>query len=109
MLGNTPNQTTKFRKKNSVEISDDARGSYNKDSQVRFKTSMLKSSSCDYSNAYILVSGTIRIKRAGADDNAKRLDEKTKGVVFKNCAPFTVCISKINNTQIANAKDLDIV
>ena len=70
---------------------------------------MLKSSLCDYSDAYILVSGTITITGAGADDAAKRLDERNKGVIFKNCAPFTDWISEINNTQIDNAKYIDIV
>ena len=57
---------------------------------------MLKSSLCDYSEVYILVSGTVTIDWAGADDNAKRADERDKGVIFKNCAPFTNCISEIN-------------
>ena len=70
---------------------------------------MLKSVSYDYSDAYILVSGTITIDAAGVDDAAKRLDERNKGVMYKNCAPFTDCISKINNTQIDNAKYLDVV
>ena len=70
---------------------------------------MLRSSLCDYSDAYILVSGTITITGAGADDAAKRLDERNKGVIFKNCAPFTDCISEINNTQIDNAKYIDVV
>ena len=39
----------------------------------------------------------------------KRLDERNKGVTFKNCAPFTKCINRINNTEIDNAKDIDIV
>ena len=70
---------------------------------------MLKSVSYDYSDAYILVSGTITIDAAGVDDAAKRLDERNKGVMYKSCAPFTGCISKINNTQIDNAKYLDVV
>ena len=69
---------------------------------------MLKSSLCDYDDAYIFVKGTIKIYSAGADDNAKRLDEWNKGVIFKKCAPFNDCISQINNTQIDNAKDLDV-
>ena len=67
-----------------------------KNSQIKFKMSLLKSSLCDYSNAYILLSGTITITGAGADDAAKRLDEINKGVIFKNCAPFTDCISERN-------------
>ena len=61
-----------------------------------------------YSDTYILVSGTITITGAGADDAAKQLDERNKGVIFKNCAPFTDCISEIYNTPVANAKYIDI-
>ena len=68
---------------------------------------MLKSSLCDYSNTCILVKGTIAVNNtATADANANNANKK---VVFKNCAPFTNCISKINNTQVDNAKDIDIV
>ena len=70
---------------------------------------MLRSSLCDYSNAHILVSGNITITGAGADDAAKRLDGRSKGVIFRNCAPFAECISEINNTQIDNAKYLNVV
>ena len=101
---NALNQPTKFRTKNRVEINDDARGPYSKDSQIKFKTSLLKLSLCDYSDAYVLVSGTIAIDGAGADDAAKRFHERNKGVIFKNCAPFTDCISEINNTQTDNVK-----
>ena len=59
LLGNTPNQSTKFKTKKWVEINDDARGTYSKDSQIKFKTSMLKLNLCDYGDAYILVKGTI--------------------------------------------------
>ena len=109
LLDNKPNQTTKFRTKNWVEINDDSRGTYNTNSQNKFKTSMLRSSLCDYSDAYILVSGTVTITAAGDDDAARRLDERNKAVIFKNCVPFTDCISKINNTQIDNAKYTDVV
>ena len=54
--------------------------------------SMVRSNLCDYSDAYILVSGTIAITGAGADGAVKRLHEINKGVIFKNCAPFTDCI-----------------
>ena len=55
------------------------------------------------------MNGTITITGAGADDAAKRLDERNKGVIFKNFAPFTDCINKINNTQVDSAKDRDVV
>ena len=70
---------------------------------------MLRSSLCDYSDTYILKSGTITITGAVADDAAKQLDERNKRVVFKNCAPFTDCISEINNTQLDNAKYIGVV
>ena len=70
---------------------------------------MLKYSLCDYSDAYILVKGKITITGAGDDAAARQADERDKGVAFNNCAPFTNCISEINNTQIDNAKDIDIV
>ena len=72
MLHNVPNQPTKFRIKNWVEINDDARGTYNTNSQINFKTSMLRSSLFDYSDAYILLSGAIAIRRAGEDDASKK-------------------------------------
>ena len=88
---------------------DDACGTYNTNSQIKFKTWVLKSSLCDYSDACILISGTITIIREGDSDAAKRADERNKGLIFKNCASFTDCISEINNAQIDNAKDKDVV
>ena len=85
MLDNTPNQPTKFRTKHWVEINDGSRGTYNTNSQIKFKTSMLRSTLCDYSDAYILASGTVTIIGAGADDAAKRLDEWNKGFNLKLC------------------------
>ena len=70
---------------------------------------MLRSSLRDYRDACILVSETIIITGEGADDKAKRLDERNKEVIFKNYAPFTDCISKVNNTQTDHVKDLDAV
>ena len=70
---------------------------------------MLRTSLCDYNDAYILVSGAITITGAGDNDAAKRLDERNKGVILKNCASFTDCISELNNTQTDNAKYIDLV
>ena len=70
---------------------------------------MLKSSLCDYSDAYILVKGKITITGAGDDDVARQTDERDKGVTFKNFAPFTNYISEINDTQVDKTKDIDIV
>ena len=70
---------------------------------------MLKSSLCDYSAAYILVSGTKTFTGAGTDDAPKRLGERNKEVIFKNCGLFTDCTSEISKTKIDNAKYLDVV
>ena len=82
---------------------------YNTNSDIRFKIIMLKSSLCDYSDANILVKGRITIAGAGDDAAARDVDERNKGVIFKNCAPFTNCKSETNSTQIDNARDVDIV
>ena len=105
----TPNQLIKFRTKNWTEINDQSRGVYNTNSDVRFKTTMLKSSLCDYRDAYILVKGRITITGAGNDAVARQADERKKRVIFKNSAPFINCKSEINNTEIDNAKNIDIV
>ena len=106
MLENTPNQPSKFRTKNWVEVNDESRGTYSVNSQIKFKTLMLRSRLCDYSDVYILVSATITVPNtaaAGADPNNR------KNIIIKNCAPFINCTSEINNTQRDNARDIDIV
>ena len=82
---------------------------HNKSNQIKFTSSMMRSNLCDYSNAYILLKGTITIDWLGDNDATKRADERSKGVIFKNCAPFTECISNINNTQINNVKYMHIM
>ena len=108
LLDTESNQPSKFRTKNWVEINDESRRTYTSN-DIKFKTTMLRSNLCDYADAYILVKGTITIAGAGNDDAAKRLDERNKGLIFKNCAPFTKCISRIKNTDIDNAQDIHIV
>ena len=67
LLDNAPNQPNKFRTKDWVEINDDSRETYNTNSQIKFKNCMLRSSLCDYSDAYILLSGTITVAALAAD------------------------------------------
>ena len=107
LIDDTSNQPFKFRTRNWVEINDESRGAYNINSQIKFKTTILKSSLCDYSDAYILVKGTISVNNTAAADAAA--NNTNRKVIFKNCARFTNCISEINNTEIDNAKDIDIV
>ena len=104
MLDNPPNQPSKFRTKNPVKINDDAPGTHNIISQIKFKTSILGSSLCDYSDAYILAKEIIVVTKTVAASN--NIDEY---IIFKNCAPFADCISEINNTEIDHAKYNDVV
>ena len=98
LLDNTSNQPSNFRTKKWIKINDKSRGAYNVDSQIKFKAIMLKVSLCDYNYVYIFVKGTITLDdtpSTGAVEN-----NTNKKVIFKNCGPFTNCISKINNTSI---------
>ena len=103
------NKPFKLRARNWIKINDDRRGAYSPNKQIGFKTAMLRSSLCDYRDAYIPVKGYISVNNnagAGAGAAANNINKK---VIFKSCAPFTNCITKINNTQIDNAEYIDIV
>ena len=108
LLESTSDNLSKFRTRNWVEINDESRGNY-ANSDIRFKTTMLRSNLCDYADSYILVKGRITITGEGDKAAAEPADERDKGVTFKNCVPFTKCISRINNTDIDNAHDINIV
>ena len=107
LLNDESNKPSRFRTRNWVEINDEIRGEQSPHKQTRFKTAKLRSSLCDYSDVYILVKGNITVNNTAEDGAA--LDNTNKKVKFKNCAPFTNCLSKINNTQIDNAEYIDIV
>ena len=109
LLDNTPKQLSKLRRKNWVQINYESRGTYNTNSQIKFKTSMLNPSLFDYSDTYILVSGTIIIIGAGGDDAVKRASEKDKEALLKNFTPFTDCNNEMNNSQVDHTKDIDLV
>ena len=106
-IANLLNDGSNKPTRNWVEINDDVRCIYTPNKQVRFKTSMLRSSLCDYIDAYILVKENITVNNTAA--NGAAANNTDKKVVFKNCAPFTNCIIKINSTQIDNAEYIDIV
>ena len=105
MLEKTPNQPSKLRTENWVEVNNDSRGTYNVNSQIRLKISMLRLPLCDYSDAHVLVSVTITVPNtagAGAAANNR------KNIFFKKCALFTNPINETNNTQKDNAKNIDL-
>ena len=107
MLNDESNKPSKFRARNWVEINDEARGTYSHNKQIKFKTSMLRSSLCDYSDAYILVKGNITINNTAAEDAAANNTNNKE--IFKNCASFTSCKTKMINTEIDDAEYTDIV
>ena len=92
----------RFVTKKWVDVHDQSGGKYNVNKEIRIKTSMLRSNVCDFNDAYIVAKGDITV---GAPNNAKR----KKVVAFKNNAPFTNCISKINGIKIDNVEDLNVV
>ena len=92
----------RFVTKKWIKVYDQSEGNYNVNKEIRIKTSMLRSDLCDFSDAYIVVKGTITVTDP---DNAKR----NKSVAFKNNAPFINRISKINDVKIANAEDQNVV
>ena len=103
MLGGADNESSKFATKKWYFINDQNNTDYgegNEDSIIiKFETKVIKSSLCDYSDSYILVTGDITA--TGGDANTR--------VAFKNCAPFTKCITHINNEHVDNADNLDII
>ena len=91
LLDNTSNQLSKFRTNNWIETNDQSRGVYNTNSDIRFKITMLKPSLCDYSDAYILVKGTITI--TGGRDNAaaRQADERIISFICLSCCIISWC------------------
>ena len=83
---------------------------YNENKSIRFKTPMLRSNLCDYSDAYILVKGTITVTAPGVNNNENNIrDKKNRPLILKNNASFVSCITRINGELIEDADDLDIV
>ena len=103
LLGDADNESLKFATRKQYVINDQNNTDYgegNEDSTtVKFETKVIKSNLCDYSDAYILVTGNITA--TGGDANTR--------VAFKNCAPFTKCITHINDEHVDNADNLDII
>ena len=83
---------------------------YNENKSIRFKTPMLRSNLCDYSDPYILVKGTITVTAPGANKNANNIrDKRNRPVILKNNAPFISCIARINEELVEDADNLGIV
>ena len=104
LLNNSENKSSKFATRKWYIINDQNNGHYGKgnedenDSTIKFETKVIKRNLCDYFDAYIIVTGDIKIADIAADTN----------VAFKNCAPFTRCATYINDEHIETAENLDI-
>ena len=85
LLHNIPNQPNKFRTKKWVEINDDLRRMCNTNRQIKFKTLMLNSRLCDYSDEYLVVSAAVTAPNTGTQASLNN----RKNITIKNCAPFT--------------------
>ena len=103
LLNNSDNKSPKFVTIKWYIINDQNNGQYGRgnenDSTIKFETKVIKPNLCDYSNAYIFMTGDIKVEGVAANTN----------VAFKNCAPFTRCISHINDKHVETVKNLDII
>ena len=104
---NKSEQLSKFVTRQYVKVNS-LSNTYNEDKSIIFKTPMLRSNLCDYSDAYILVKGTITVNGVvnGVENEILR---RNRPLILKNNAPFVSCMTKINNEFIEDADDLDIV
>ena len=102
LLNNTDNEFSKFGTRKWYIINDQNNGQYDRrnenDSTNKFGTKVIKSNICDYSDAYILVTADIKVADVAANTN----------VAFKNCAPFTRCVTHKNDEHVETAENLDI-
>ena len=98
LLNGSDNDNSKFATKKWYIIDSESKGNYSHENPIKFLTNSLESSFCDYSDAYILVTGNINI--TGGNANTK--------VTFKNCAPFKDCRREINETFVDKTEHIDI-
>ena len=105
----TSEKISKFVTREYVRVNS-LSNTYNENTSIRFKAPMLRSNLCDYSDAYILVKGTITVTAPGVNNNANNIrDKRNRPFILKNNAPFVSCITRINGELIKDADDLDIV
>ena len=106
LLNSESEQLSKFVTREYVRVNS-LSNRYNENKSIRFKTPMLRSDLCDYSDAYILVNGTITVTANAGANNIR--DKKDRKLILRNNAPFVSCITRINNELIEDTDDLDIV
>ena len=105
LLNGSDNENSKFATKKWYIIDSESNGNYSHHNPIKFLTKSIESSLCDYSDAYILVTGNIAVTRtiaAGGDDPLQRKQAFVAAtqVAFKNCAVFKNCITEIDGTFV---------
>ena len=98
LLNNSENEYSKFATKKWYVIDSESKGNYSHENPIKFLTKLIESSLCDYSDAYILITGNITATPKNA----------VMQVVFKNCAPFEKCRTEINETFIDEVDFINI-
>ena len=103
LLNDSENESSKFTTRKWYIINDQNNGQYDggneNDSAIKFETKVIKPNLCDYSNAYILVTGDLKVAGVAAKTN----------VASKNCALFTGCVTHINDEHVETTGNLDII
>ena len=113
LLNGSDNENSKFATKKWYVIDSESKGNYSHENPIKFLTSSLESSLCDYSDAYILVTGNITVTRtiaaaAGGDLQRKQPLDAATQVIFKNCAPFKKCSTEIDGTLVDETDFINI-
>ena len=103
LLKSSDNGSSKFITRKWYIINDQNNDQYGEgnenDSAIKFETKVIKSNLCDYSDAYILVTGNITARGGNANTN----------VAFKNCAPFARFVTHINDEHVETAENFDVI
>ena len=103
LLTGSDNESSKFATRKWYIINRQNNGQYGRgnenDSTIKFETKVIKPNLCDHSDAYILVKGDIKVADVAANTN----------VAFKNCGPFTRCVTQINDEHVETSENLDII
>ena len=100
LLKRASEQSSTFQTKKWIEVSDNANGSCNANSQIKLTNALPKLRLCDYSDTYIFVSKVILIAEAVPTNATQKRDRRNKKATFKNCALFIDCLRKIANRQV---------
>ena len=102
-LSNLDNEYLKFATRKLYIINDQNNGQYGRgnenDSTIKFETKVIKLKLCDYSDGYILATGDIKVAAVTVETR----------ITFKNCAPFTRCVTHVNDEHVETAENLDII